>query len=258
MARGALSTPAIRRRLRRAGAAALDLVLPLSCASCGCPIDEGEPGIVCGRCWARLALLPHPRCERCGHPTDGRPCRWCAQLPPFVRAARSVCWATAGSGQPIVHALKYGGWHAVAVGMADRMARLDWPADVVEERAALIPVPLAASRLRQRGYNQSERLAHALASRWHVPAWTTVLARVRATETQTRLTPGERMRNVHGAFRAAAAERERLRGAHVVLVDDVVTTAATLNACAATLHAAGARIVSYVTFGRAPALGDRS
>lgn len=174
-----------------------------------------------------------------------------------MRAVRSVCWATTGSGQPIVHALKYGGWHAVAAGMAERMARLDWPADVVEERVALVPVPLAASRLRWRGYNQSERLAHTLATRWKLPVWTTILARVRATETQTRLTPGERMRNVHGAFAAAAAERERLRGAHVVLVDDVVTTAATLNACAAELHAAGARIVSYVTFGRAPAMGDR-
>lgn len=254
----ALSTPRLRRLVSRGARAALDLLLPLACASCGQPLDVGEPGIVCGRCWARLALLPAPRCDRCGHPTEGRNCRWCAQLPPFVRAARSVCWATSGSGQAIIHALKYGGWHVVAAGMGERMARLDWPLDVVEERAALVPVPLAASRLRQRGYNQSERLAHALAARWQRPVWSTILARVRATETQTRLTPGERLRNVHGAFAAAVAERERLRGAHVVLVDDVVTTAATLNACAATLHAAGARIVSYITFGRAPAMGDRS
>jgi ComF family protein len=127
----------------------------------------------------------------------------------------------------------------------------------VDERAALVPVPLAASRLRQRGYNQSERLACALAKSWKVPVWTTVLTRVRATETQTRLSSDERMRNVHGAFAAVGSARNLLRGAHVVLVDDVVTTAATLNACAAALHAGGARIVSYVTFARAPALGDR-
>jgi predicted amidophosphoribosyltransferase len=65
------------------------------------------------------------------------------------------------------------------------------------------------------------------------------------------------VRNVHGAFAAAAGARAVLRGTHVVLVDDVVTTAATLNACAAVLHDAGARIISYVTFGRAPAIGDR-
>lgn len=139
--------------------------------------------------------------------------------------------------------------------MARRMARVDWPIDVVEERAALIPVPLSGKRLKQRGYNQSERLATALSARWHLPVMTDALARTRHTETQTRLTPGERLRNVTNAFVATAPDR--IRGAHLVLVDDVVTTAATLNACAAALCAGGARIVSFVTFGRAPALGDR-
>lgn len=137
------------------------------------------------------------------------------------------------------------------------MARLDWPDDVLEERAALIPVPLAASRLRQRGYNQSECLARALGALWGIPVRADALTRSRATQTQTRLTPEERVRNVHGAFAATTAARSELRGAHVVLVDDVVTTAATLNACARALHEAGVRIVSYVTFGRAPAIGDR-
>jgi predicted amidophosphoribosyltransferase len=96
-----------------------------------------------------------------------------------------------------------------------------------------------------------------LAPLWGIPVRTEVVERARDTETQTRLSPAERIRNVYGAFRATAAARQRLAGAHVVLVDDVVTTAATLNACAAALHASGVRIVSYVTFGRAPALGDR-
>lgn len=161
------------------------------------------------------------------------------------------------TGQRIIHALKYEGWWRVAEGAALRMARLDWPADVVDERVALVPVPLAASRLRQRGYNQSECLARALAVLWKLPVRADVLVRSRATQTQTRLTPEERVRNVHGAFAATEAARVELRGAHVVLVDDVVTTAATLNECAAALHASGIRIVSYVTFGRAPAVGDR-
>jgi len=84
-----------------------------------------------------------------------------------------------------------------------------------------------------------------------------VLTRVRHTETQTRLTPGDRLRNVSGAFCAPVSAKKMLRGAHVMIVDDVVTTAATLNACAAALCAGGARLVSFVTFGRAPALGDR-
>ncbi len=156
-----------------------------------------------------------------------------------------------------MHALKYGGWHAVADGMAQRMARLGWPVDVLEERAAVVPVPLAPARERERGYNQSERLARSLAERWRLPALCDVLERARATRTQTRLTPEQRLANVSGAFRVRDASRNAVRNAHLVVVDDVVTTAATLNACAAALCEGGARIVSYVTFGRAPAMGDR-
>jgi ComF family protein len=141
--------------------------------------------------------------------------------------------------------------------MAQRMARLDWPPDVVEERAAFVPVPLSSKRLKERGYNQSAELARALGTCVDVPVWSDALVRMRHTETQTRLTPGDRLRNVSGAFRVPPPARDALRGAHVVLVDDIVTTAATLNACAAALCDGGARIVSFMTFGRAPALGDR-
>jgi ComF family protein len=220
-------------------------------------MDRVDRGLVCGRCWAQLPGLPWPRCQRCGHPTYGERCRWCDLLPPYVRAARSVAWAVDGVGLGVVHALKYGGWHRVAADMAQRMSRCDWPADVVDERAALVAVPLSRARQRERGYNQSRCLADVLGAAWKLPVWTDVLARTRHTETQTRLTPGERLRNVSGAFGAPAAARNSLRGKHVIVVDDVVTTAATLNACAAALCDGGARIVSFVTFGRAPALGDR-
>ncbi len=161
-----------------------------------------------------------------------------------------------GTAERVVHALKYEGWPAVAPAMARRMAHLRFPDDVERERAALVPVPLASARRRERGYNQSAELARALAELWRVPMREDVVARTRSTQTQTQLTPGERQRNVSGAFRACA-DRASLRGLHLVLVDDVVTTAATLNACATALHDGGARILSYVTFGRAPALGDR-
>lgn len=266
---GALATEALAR-LRPLGAGLLDLLLPRHCVACSRPLGPREEGVVCGRCWARLEPLPHPHCDRCGHPTESgrelppslrvtaRPCRWCELLPPFVRAARSVCWA--GGGGPadeLLHALKYGGWARVADGMAERMARLPWPPDVVAERGLVVPVPLAPARRRERGYNQSALLGQRLAARWALPVADDVLVRARATRTQTRLTPGERLANVRGAFRASSGAPGRLRGAHVVLVDDVVTTCATLNACAAALFAAGARIVSFVTFGRARAVGDR-
>ena len=156
-----------------------------------------------------------------------------------------------------MHALKYQGWYGVGPEMAARMSRLDWPTDVNAERRALVPVPLSVKRQRERGYNQTAQLAMELSRRWEIPVWGEVLTRVRHTETQTRLTPGDRLRNVSSAFRAPPSARNVLRSAHVVVVDDVVTTAATLNACAAALCDGGARIVSFVTFARAPALGDR-
>ncbi|HEY8174332.1 MAG TPA: double zinc ribbon domain-containing protein [Gemmatimonadaceae bacterium] len=246
-----------RDQIQTLKSVALDFLLPAACAACERLLDDGERGLVCGRCWSRLDLLSFPQCGRCGHPCLRSTCSWCDLLPPYVRAVRSVCWIHRGTGPPIVHALKYGGWHAIAREMAERMSRLAWPLDVYEERAAVLPVPLAQSRERERGFNQSERLARALAERWRIPARCDVLERARATRTQTRLTPEERLANVSGAFRVCEAQRQTVRNAHVVLVDDVVTTAATLNACAAALVAGGARIVSYVTFGRAPAVGDR-
>lgn len=157
----------------------------------------------------------------------------------------------------IVHALKYGGWSRVAAEMAARMSRLSWPRDVVEERAAVVPIPLASARKRERGYNQSALIAAGLSERWRVPAWDSLVVRSRETVTQTRLTPEQRLANVAGSFQIGGGNPDALQGAHVVIVDDVVTTAATLNACAKVLYHAGARIISYVTFGRARASGDR-
>jgi ComF family protein len=156
----------------------------------------------------------------------------------------------------IVHALKYEGWSVIAVELAERMSRLSWPRDVVDERSMLIPVPLASARKRQRGYNQSALIAHELGKKWRVPAREDVVGRSRETKTQTRLTPEERRANVAGSF-CIVGDKAAIAGAHVMIVDDVVTTAATLNSCAKVLYEAGARIISYVTFGRAHASGDR-
>ena len=251
-----------RSVVRTVGDGLLDLVLPRHCVACERAVERGREDVVCGRCWAALPRLAHPQCDRCGHPLlvrdvpapaqpGPRRCAWCPLLPPYVRAARSVCWVPEGSAGQIVHAFKYADWPAAAVGMARRMAALQWPEDVRAECVALVPVPLSASRERARGFNQSTLLARALAPAWGVPVWDDVLRRTRSTDAQARLTPAERLRNVAGAFEAVQQVRPRLRGTHVVLIDDVVTTAGTLNACAAALCAAGVRIVSYATFGRA-------
>ena len=237
--------------------ALIDLFLPRVCAACDALMPSAEQGTICSLCWVRLPLLPHPQCARCGHPTDGRDCRICETLPPFIRAVRSVCWVPHPTASGVVHALKYHGWQRTAIGIGERMARLSWPDDVRNERTAIIPIPLAPVRERERGFNQAERIAESVATYWRIPVWTSVVTRQRATATQTRLTPGERSANVHGAFAVLPEMRSRLTGAHLILVDDVMTTGATLSACAAALFAAGARTLSYATFGRARASGDR-
>jgi ComF family protein len=237
--------------------AAADLFLPIACAVCETLLANGEAGIVCGHCWSRVRELPHPRCARCGHPVDTHSCRWCPNLPAYVRSARSFCWIGAGTGKDIVHALKYGGWTRVSEGMAIRMARVTFPPDVVQERAAIVPVPLSPARLRERGFNQTAVIAESLGPLWSIPVWADVLRRDASARSQTELTPGERQSNVAGAFSVPTESRKTLKGAHIVLLDDVVTTGATLRACSSALFASGARTISFMTFGRAPASGDR-
>lgn len=233
----------------------VDLALPRACVSCD-ELFASTSDVVCESCWCRLSPLPHPHCDRCGHPTQGRRCGFCELLPPFVRSARSVCWVPHVTGSAVLRALKYHGWTSAATGIAERMSRLSWPDDVSRERAALVPVPLSRSRERERGFNQAALIAEALAAHWHIPVWHDALLRTRATETQTRLTPSERAANVNGAFEVPLQERNRVKGQHLVIVDDVLTTGATMNNCAEALFLAGARTMSYVTFGRARTSGD--
>lgn len=265
---------AVASRIAREAARGLvDLLLPSACAVCRSLHRADADGIVCQVCLSRVVHLGWPQCTRCGQPRLSPsiplpieatpsgvipPCRWCPRLLPTIRAVRSVCRMDEGTGAALVHALKYDGWHAVARPMARRMARLDWPLDVIRERSALVPVPLSSTRRRERGYNQAEQLASALSAEWRIPVWTDVLERNRDTRSQVRLTPSERASNVSHAFVAPSRVRTRLWGAHIVLVDDVITTAATINACAQALADGGARIISCVTFGRAPEPGDRA
>ncbi|HYV97637.1 MAG TPA: double zinc ribbon domain-containing protein [Gemmatimonadaceae bacterium] len=245
--------------------AVLDLVLPRACVLCaGLSHDEtrkmrdneNHPRLVCDRCWRAVPLLPPPLCARCGHPRRGTECRWCASLPEHVSFARSACWVPEGTGGQMSHQLKYGGWPA----LADEMVRALGPLPEqwrTPGATLVVPVPLAPVRFRERGYNQSAELARSLARQWRIPDAHGAILRTRETKSQVRLTPDQRSANVHGAFGAGPAATA-MRGAHVVIVDDVVTTGATLNACAAVAAAAGATTISYVTFGRARAAFDRT
>jgi ComF family protein len=184
-------------------------------------------------------------------------CDVCRLLDPRCTRARSVCWVPHAQSTPLLAALKYQAWYGVAAGMAERMVRTgrDLLADV--EAPVFIPVPLAPSRLRERGYNQSAHLALALAARTGGRVIDDALVRVRSTVSQTQLTPAERRANVHDAFAVHEARRAAVGGRVLVLVDDVLTTGATLNACATALLESGASDIRYWTFGRARSDADR-
>jgi ComF family protein len=149
----------------------------------------------------------------------------------------------------LVHQLKYRGWRGLAQPMGEWMARVRLP-DTAAEARICVPVPTTRTRYRQRGYNQAELLARSFAHatrRRVIPA----LARTSAASSQTTLQPAARGANVAGAFRVTDEASRSLQGAHLLLVDDVLTTGATAGECVRTLSAAGARCISVVTFARA-------
>ena len=134
-----------RTILAKSISAASELLLPACCAVCSHLLGSGDKGIVCGHCWSRVREISHPRCTRCGHAIDNHSCRWCENLPPFVRSARSFCWIGPGTGKQIVHALKYDGWTRVGGEIAERMSRMHFPEDVV--RAVMLKTMMGSARL---------------------------------------------------------------------------------------------------------------
>jgi ComF family protein len=233
--------------------ALLDLVFAPLCLGCGRGIAAGDAArLVCRGCRSRLKSPPPPACGRCGAPLrmTGRPqrpwgCDECAAWPDVLRFARSACLMEPPADR-LVHELKYRGWPALATPMGQRMAGMRWPGEA-HEPAVLVPVPTTVRRLRERGYNQAAELAAAVA---HATAgeMRPLLRRVTGTRTQTALQPAARAANVAGAFAPAG---DGIEGAHVILVDDVLTTGATAVECARVLSDAGACCVRLLTFARA-------
>jgi predicted amidophosphoribosyltransferase len=165
----------------------------------------------------------------------------CAGWPPELGGVASAVWLDEGA-RRAVHLLKYEGWWRVGELMADTIRRLAPP----PPGSTLVPVPLGATRLRTRGYNQSAALAEALGKLLDLPVALGAIRRRRETITQTALTPEERRANLSGAFEPAGRPPSR-----PVLVDDVFTTGATLAEAALALLGGGATGVSAVTFARA-------
>lgn len=229
-----------------------DLLFSRNCEGCGRPLDC-EPGAYCWECRAELPAVTVPYCRRCGDPAPGEAsgdydCAACTERAPAFDWARSAMHYR-GAVQRAVRDFKYHGALWLQEEFAGWLEAL-WGTCPEDRRAAtaVVPVPMHRRRMRARGYNQARLLAEAFARRAGLPCRPRWLARVRATPTQTRLTARGRAENVRGCF--AAGWRAPLEGARVVLVDDVMTTGATLDECAKTLKRAGAAWVAALTVAR--------
>jgi ComF family protein len=230
---------------------ALDLLYPRACVACGAP-DPSPRRHLCWDCAAAVPVIQPPYCSLCGDPVSGRidheyVCALCSSRPVHFDLARSAARYD-GALAAAIQELKYRGGLWLADDLADLLVatvETHLPGGPFDDVAA---VPLHAVRRRERGYNQAGLLASALARRIGRPVLHGALRRVRPTPTQTRLTVLQRAANVQNAFEPA--RRRWMEGRRILLVDDVMTTGATVNECARALKSGGAARVFVVTVAR--------
>lgn len=221
--------------------AGLDWLLPPRCGGCG---KQGNRW--CSDCQREIVTIDPPFCERCGNSQKANGlCARCKAGPPGYTALRS--WAAFnGPLRNAIHRLKYG--RDVALGellarpMINCLIQTGWKVDLV------VPVPMSLSRKAERGYNQAALLARPIALNFGIEYQSQALRKIRETRTQVGLSLGERHENVRGAF---DADRRMVSGKQILVVDDVTTSGATLNACAHALIVAGAKGIYCLTLARA-------
>lgn len=230
--------------------AGLDFVLPPRCVGCG--VQTGSLGGLCTECWTATRFIAAPQCVQCGYPFEldfgaGARCGAClAERPHFDRARAALAYDDRVA--HIVIGFKHADRTDLAPGLARWMARAG--ADLLDDADLLAPVPLHRSRLLARRYNQSVLLARPLAEAAGVPLVADLIRRHRATPSQGHLSPSARRRNVEGAFRTNPDRKQDLSGRRVLLIDDVMTTGATVNAIARRLKRDGAAAVDVLTLAR--------
>jgi ComF family protein len=234
--------------VRAAVDALLSVLLAPRCAACTCLLDRPTDGPVCSTCWNSILPLTPPLCDICGDPLPSwrvvtlplARCARCRRLSRPIDRARAI-GAYDGALRSIVHALKYDGRRSLARRLGVLMRSRG--ADMLVGANLVVPVPLHPARRRERGFNQAEDLARHLG----LPI-VLALRRVRRTPAQAELPAAQRHGNVKDAF--AVSRAGSVIGQIVVLVDDVSTTGATLDACARALKDSGAREVRALTAAR--------
>jgi ComF family protein len=231
---------------------ALGFIYPNACQLCGKERATAAEGFVCSRCWQQVRFIRPPFCKRCGLPFQGEltapfECSNCREMKLHFRSARSAVSAS-GAVLEVIHRYKYNRALWFEPFLTDLLLREALPELRGEKWDYIVPVPLHPAKKRQREFNQAERLATFLSAAAKIPLDTTLLQRIAATSTQTKLTREQRAKNMRNAF--AMQDRRKLDGERILLFDDVFTTGATTDACARVLLAAGAAEVSVWTLAR--------
>ena len=239
----------IAEAVRAAVRTTLDLALPPLCPACREPVAGRG---LCPACWSKLSFIARPYCERLGIPFVYDPgpgilsMEAIADPPAYHRARAAVRFDEIS--RALVHALKYGD----RLDLAPMMGRWICQAgrELLAEADALVPVPLHWRRQWARRFNQSAMLAAAISAESGVPVAAAALKRVKPTAQQVGLSRTERANNVQGAFRVPQENKAAVVGRRLILVDDVLTSGATVDACARALLRAGAANVDVLIFAR--------
>ena len=227
----------------------INIALPQVCPSCREPVDGAG---LCPACWAKLSFIAPPYCERLGipFPFDGGPGLLSMEAitdpPAYNRARAAVRYDEIA--RKLVHGLKYGDQLDLAPTMGAWMARAG--CELLADAEALVPVPLHWRRQWTRRFNQSALLARIIANASGRMVAHRALKRVKATPQQVGLDKSERAQNVQGAFRVPAAGKAEVAGRRLLLIDDVLTSGATVDTCARALLRAGATSVDVLVFAR--------
>lgn len=214
----------------------VSFVFPPVCLCCSAAL-ESPSAILCAACWGAL------------EPSDFTDERYLRTFERITRngvidgLAAPYFFQEEGPLQALVHELKYKGMTRVGTELGLRLAGRVRDAFPDSGPAVIIPVPLHPTKLRERGYNQAECIARGMAGALGIPVCPRIVRRVRYTQSQTHLDAGQRESNVAEAFILAAKEKRRLEGKTVYLVDDVITTGATIRSCARTVKGSGERTI---------------
>ncbi|MFN8972086.1 MAG: ComF family protein [Alphaproteobacteria bacterium] len=244
------SLTAMRVPVRAFGQWALDHLYPPRCPSCQMPV--AAQGHLCSACFGDLHLIGDPCCAACGIPFtvsmgQGALCPDCLDHPPRFDVARSALVYGEVTGK-LIHQLKY---HDRMIGLSRYAQWLTRAGqDLLADSEVIIPVPLHWRRLILRRYNQAAWLAYALEQLTGIACAPQLLRRVRPTRSQARMRREERLLNLKHAFAVPKKFLTQIAGKRVLLVDDVMTTGATINACAQTLRNAGAQKIYALTLAR--------